>query len=118
MKGLKQTIESIIKRTRKCKGKNHYNWQGGITAKKKKIREGLKIRVWRKKVFERDNYTCQECSACSGKGSHVVLNAHHILPFAYFSKYRFDVSNGITWCKKCHKKYHDKIRSFLASNQW
>ena len=57
--------------------------------------------IWRKSVFERDNYTCQ---ICGKKGCE--LNAHHIKSFSGYPNFRYDVSNGITLCKKCHKEVH------------
>lgn len=58
-------------------------------------------REWRKAVFERDNYTCK---ACSKVGGHLV--AHHIVPYSTNKKLRFNVDNGITLCKTCHKEFH------------
>lgn len=64
-------------------------------------RRCAEYKAWRRQVFERDDYTCREC----GKRS-VQLNAHHILPYAYFPDDRFRVDNGITLCVVCHKKKH------------
>lgn len=58
---------------------------------------------WRKAVFERDNYTCQRCKVRGGK-----LNAHHILSFKKYPKYRTYLKNGITLCVECHKHVHRK----------
>ena len=55
--------------------------------------------IWRKAVFERDNYTCQICRV-RGK----YLEADHIKPFAYFPELRFELTNGRTLCRKCHDK--------------
>jgi len=77
----------------------HNWWKGGITPKILLIREGNDYKRWRTAVFERDNYTCQICGKHGGK-----LNAHHIKSFSLFPKLRFDVSNGITLCEKCHIK--------------
>ena len=66
-------------------------------------RECKSYRQWREAVYERDNYTCQKCGERGGK-----LNAHHIKPYAKYSKLRHDVSNGITLCEKCHKAIHKK----------
>ena len=56
---------------------------------------------WRKAVFERDKYTCQ---LCMNKGG--VLNAHHIKRYSDFPQFRYDVDNGVTLCKRCHRKVY------------
>jgi len=65
----------------------------------RQIRYGARSERWRKAVFERDNFTCQECKERGG-----YLEAHHIKPFAYFPELRFEVTNGQTLCRKCHDK--------------
>jgi 5-methylcytosine-specific restriction endonuclease McrA len=57
-------------------------------------------RDWRVQVYKRDKFTCQ-MPGCSYKK---YLNAHHIQKWASASSLRFDVDNGITLCKNCHKK--------------
>lgn len=64
-------------------------------------RHTLEYVEWRKSVFERDHYTCAICGQVGGE-----LNAHHIRPFATHEELRFDIDNGITLCKECHKKVH------------
>jgi 5-methylcytosine-specific restriction endonuclease McrA len=59
---------------------------------------------WRKAVYTRDDYTCQECGA---KGNIV---AHHVKPWAHYPELRFEVSNGITLCDDCHATKHPHMR--------
>jgi hypothetical protein len=72
-------------------------WKGG-SKRNKKILDSGKYKNWRKKVFERDNYTCQ---ICGYKGNKLV--AHHIMSWSKFIKLRFVVNNGSTLCENCHK---------------
>ena len=72
----------------------------GITAVSKRIRMSAEMREWRLAVFERDDWTCQECGVRGG----VVLNVDHIKPFAYFPELRFDVDNGRTLCEPRHRE--------------
>jgi len=59
------------------------------------------IKAWRTAIFARDDYICQ---GCGSRG--VKLQAHHIVPWYLDHKKRFDLSNGITLCRKCHHLYH------------
>ena len=80
-------------------GENHWNWKGGTSKERERIKQSSEYKEWRRLVFERDQYTCQHCGA-RGK----TLNAHHVLPFSENKSERFSVSNGITLCVECHKK--------------
>jgi len=82
-------------------GEDHHNWQGGISSKNDKLRHTFEIRLWRKSVFERDNFTCQKYNIKGGN-----LNAHHINNFADFPELRTSIENGITLSEKAHKEFH------------
>jgi len=86
-------------------GKNHYNWKGGITPLYIIIRNSNKYKEWREAVFRRDNYTCLMCKKRGGK---TYLHPHHLLPFADYPNHRFDIDNGLTLCKDCHKIIHKR----------
>lgn len=62
---------------------------------------GGKIYVWRREVYERDNYTCQLCESSSNE-----LNAHHLNGWNWAVEERFDIDNGITLCVDCHGGFH------------
>ena len=79
------------------RGENHPNWKGGITPIKTKLRNSLEYEEWRKKVFERDLYTCQDCGEIGN-----YLHADHIKSFSEYPKLRFDIHNGRTLCVDCH----------------
>jgi hypothetical protein len=95
------SIEYIKKKNNA--GKYHWKWKGGISSDNKAIRNSKEMKKWIRKVFSRDNYTCQNCCKRGGK-----LNAHHIKPFAKYPELRFDITNGITLCVNCHKLAHKK----------
>jgi len=111
-------------------GEKNINWRGGITPLYIMLRNGQLSAKWRTEVFQRDNYTCQDCRDDSGGN----LEAHHIEEFTIIfhrflqeydqfspiedketllrlaTKYEpfWKIDNGRTLCKDCHKKYRSK----------
>lgn len=81
-----------------------------ISKEKRKVNRCIRYwkEMWefRQFVFERDLYTCQKCWKRSNKKIRTYLNAHHILNFSSHEELRFEPSNWITFCKKCHKLFH------------
>lgn len=51
---------------------------------------------------------CQKCHKKSIAGARLVLHPHHIKNFSDWVELRFAIDNGITFCEKCHKKFHKK----------
>lgn len=120
-KGKELPLETRKKISVSRLGEKNPNWKGGITPIMEKIRDSFEYKIWRKAVFERDNWTCVLCNERGGR-----LEADHIKSFADFPELRFVISNGRTLCKKCHiqtdsygwkpinrKKYEQKFLSKL-----
>ena len=121
--GKKATEETLKKRsismTGKNSGSNHPNWKGGTSSINARLRMSIHGVNWKKNIFKRDDYTC---SICNKRG--VELNAHHLKPFAELlnenniitveeglnNKNIWDINNGITCCKSCHKEIHRLLR--------
>ncbi len=81
------TFSSLIKKGKKFCSKNwHYT-------------KSYDYRLWRKNIFERDDYSCQKCFMSKGQ----YITAHHIKSWAKYPELRFDIDNGITLCEECHK---------------
>lgn len=101
----KETKAKISKaRTGKCLQEDNPSWKGGITPQHVFIRKSKEYKIWRKAVFERDNYTCVWCGDRQKAGHQVTLQADHIKPFAYYPELRFAIDNGRTLCVSCHRK--------------
>lgn len=112
----KQLVSYSAKRCFRCmhKGKLAYNWKG-TTKIQRVIRYSIEMNLWRKTIFERDDYICQKTDIKGGK-----LHPHHIKNFAKIieenniktfeqalkCKELWDVNNGITLSKQAHNKFH------------
>lgn len=123
LKGIKFTLETRQKMSAaKCGmwggkfiGTSHPRWLPPNKRKNplyKQIRDLKEMKNWRKKIFDRDNYTCCFCKQRGG-----ILNADHIKQFALILKERqiktsedakacselWETDNGRTLCEKCHR---------------
>lgn len=84
-----------------CRGEKSHFWKGGVTPVNKLIRRSIEYTLWRKSIFERDNFTCQHCKQSGG-----FLHPQHVLNFAEHENLRFAIDNGITLCESCHLYFH------------
>lgn len=83
----------------KQKGVNHPSYLGNKIDRQK--RSLLEENEWRKAIYKKDNYTCNKCNCRNGK-----ITAHHLNSWNKFPEQRFDINNGITLCRACHKDFH------------
>jgi hypothetical protein len=58
----------------------------------------------RKKVYQRDEYTCQNCGIQGGPRGDAELHAHHIVPKSKGGTH--NTSNLKTLCRDCHNAIH------------
>ena len=58
----------------------------------------------RKKVYKRDNFTCQNCGREGGPRGTAELHAHHIVPKSSGGSHQ--LNNLQTLCSDCHKAIH------------
>lgn len=58
----------------------------------------------RRELYQRDEYTCQNCGARGGRHGDAELHAHHIVPISKGGTNK--PSNLKTVCKECHDAIH------------
>lgn len=83
----------------RLKGEQSHFWQGGKTEQSKIRRTSAEYKEWRMAIFKRDRFKCVWCGT-TGKN----LEADHILPQSRYPELIFDIKNGRTLCRDCHKK--------------
>lgn len=96
-RGREMSVEQRIATSLRFKGEKCHLWKGGITPLNQTIRHSMEYVQWRKLVFERDDWTCNQCHKRGGN-----MEAHHIKEFHLYPDFRFDINNGETLCKPCH----------------
>lgn len=104
----------------KLTGKRRVSNEESKVGIKQSIRQLVQYKLWRQNIFIRDNFTCTKCGQKGG-----YLHAHHIKSFKSLmeevkanlplleivyaaSVYTpmWDLNNGVTMCRKCHRAIH------------
>ena len=93
-------------KTEENHGQNNPNWKHGRDSGIDRKSESWKL--WRKQIFERDQYKCQFCGEKGKK-----LHPHHILPRRDCPEKTYDVANGITLCEQCHGKTVNREYNYI-----
>lgn len=125
-KGMKHSDESkeLIRKARLKDGRlpcmingvhwlHHYNvrspaWRGGITPERQAFYSSIEWRNVIKKVWERDNATCQRCGKHHNEAKNRgTFHIHHIVSFMVVNL-RAELSNLVLLCKECHLFVHSK----------
>jgi hypothetical protein len=84
------------------------------TRKNPDSRDTVEYYEWQDKVFTRDGHTCRHCSLTLKQliaqgGRCRKLDAHHIKSWDEFPELRYDVDNGLTLCRTCHRKEETRL---------
>ncbi len=74
------------------------------------ITDSAQYKEWRKSVYRRDGYRCK-MPGCNSNSRDIA--AHHIYPKNQFPDKQFEITNGITLCRKCHEKTYGKESQFI-----
>lgn len=113
-RGKKRTLEDKKKQSLRNKEDGRWKkeknpaWKGGCDRQKRDEEYGsVEYNDWRRKVFERDHFTCALCGKIGGK-----LQAHHIKTRGKYPELTLDENNGITLCKECHEMIRWKEEKF------
>lgn len=87
-------------------GENHPRFKPELTNEdrisNRYLLYGKSQRKWSRSVHEKNNFKCVIC------GSNKNIEAHHLDSWNSAEEKRFDVKNGVTLCKSCHKEFHKK----------
>ena len=117
---ISETKIGTIPWNKELRGEKSHMWIDGRTTKEKRLRGWIEYKLWRDENFKRDNYTCQNCGAKSGKNydGTIHLEVHHGIPIRKlintpFEKYIYDIKNGITLCCNCHNAIPKKELNYV-----
>lgn len=83
------------------RGENNTNYRHDLTEEDRNARNSPEYRLWKFKVYNRDEFCCQVCG-CKRK-----IHAHHMDGWNISKEEWYDIQNGITLCDQCHIKFHN-----------
>ena len=97
----------------KLVGSRNPSWKGGITSFTQKLKRLTEYKYWFSNVLKRDKFTCRKCIQYNPG----PITAHHLKSLSYLLrisnpqtlqeakelKELWDLNNGVTLCRPCHK---------------
>lgn len=89
-------------------------WRGYKKEANKRIANSIEWRRWKWAVFKRDKDTCVMCGYKRKVRDKRPLDPHHIVPKSIKPELIFDVDNGVTLCRPCHRLTLGKEEVFAA----
>lgn len=67
-------------------------------------RDALRV-LWAEVVKTRDGFACRKCGRSKEQGWQI--HGSHILGAGAHANIKYEVSNGLTLCARCHRFFHD-----------
>lgn len=94
-------------------------WEGYSSNERQKEWNSKEWQDLRKKIMERDDYTCQECGDHNykGRGKSIRLEVHHIKEWCNYPDLRMDENNLVLLCVDCHNKTRKGLATKLITNE-
>lgn len=86
-------------------------WDGFRSTYWHRERSSERWRAWRMVVFRRDGFRCVACG-CASRRRDGGLEPHHIRTKSRFPHLVYDVNNGVTLCRICHRETFGKEEEF------
>lgn len=135
LKGVPKSIEHALKVGKALEGRQRLNMRGekhpnwtGYSSVKELIRKSTKNLQWKYACIKRDNKMCVIC----GEKNNRKLQVDHIVPFSFIIKSNklcsleeaekcpllWDINNGRTLCRECHKKtntYGERAKRYIQT---
>jgi hypothetical protein len=116
--GRVKTDEEVLKdykeKWKERRGEKIWNWKGGRATLNMIIRRCSKYKWWVRQVFIKDDFTCKKCKKKGGRleADHYPKTFSEIMDKKKITTYEqalecselWDISNGRTLCRKCHRK--------------
>ena len=75
-------------------------WNGGHSPERQSAYARHFWKELAKSILKRDEYECKKCGG--RETTHNGLEVHHVKPWSAYPELRFEPSNLITLCHKCH----------------
>lgn len=89
------------------RGENNPNWKGGYRNHRQTEMGRVEYKIWRATIFKRDKHKCILC------GNNLDLQANHIKTWKKYPELRYDIYNGVTLCRECHKSIYGIEHQFV-----
>lgn len=110
----KNSLDLMIKNHPRISGKNHFKYNPTLSKKDRISRRCLtQYTDWSKYILKNGKYTCTICKDSKGGN----LEAHHLEGYHWCKQLRFEISNGICLCNKCHKLFHKKFGNVFNTTE-